>query len=123
MNELHAQLEHYLKVLRLPGVMLRYRDIADQAAQKKLYYDEYLTLLLETEVKRKQDVSIKTRIAKARFPYVKTIEEFDFSFQPSLNEKDIARLGLSGIHRKKGERDFPGTPGCWENAPCRRSGN
>jgi len=111
MHELTAQLEHYLKFLRLPGILLHYQDLADQATQKKLHYDEYLTLVLEAEVKRKQEVSIKTKVTTARFPYVKTIEQFDFSFQPSLNEKEIARLGSLAFIEAKGNVIFLGPPG------------
>lgn len=111
MHELTAQLEHYLKVLRLPGVLLHYRDLADQATEKKLHYDEYLTLLMETEVKRKQEASARTKITTSRFPYVKTIEQFDFSFQPSLNEKEIARLGSLTFIEEKGNVILLGPPG------------
>jgi DNA replication protein DnaC len=111
MHELTAQLEHYLKVLRLPGILLHYQDLSDQATQKKLHYDEYLTLVLEAEVKRKQEVSVKTKVTTARFPYVKTIEQFDFSFQPSLNEKEIARLGSLAFIESKGNVIFLGPPG------------
>jgi len=111
MHELTAQLEHYLKVLRLPGILLHYRDLSDQATQKKLHYDEYLTLVLEAEVHRKQEASVKTKVTTARFPYVKTIEQFDFSFQPSLNEKEIARLGSLAFIEAKGNVIFLGPPG------------
>lgn len=111
MHELTAQLEHYLKILRLPGVLLHYQDLADQATQKKLHYDEYLTLILEAEVNRKQEASVKTKVTTARFPYVKTIEQFDFSFQPSLNEKEIARLGSLAFIETKGNVIFLGPPG------------
>ena len=111
MHELTAQLEHYLKVLRLPGILLHYRDIADQATQKKLHYDEYLTLVLEAEVKRKQEASVKTKVTTAKFPYVKMIEQFDFSFQPSLNEMEIARLGSLAFIETKGNVIFLGPPG------------
>lgn len=111
MNELTEQLEHYIKVLRMPGIMMNYHDIGEQATIKKLYYDEYLALLLETEVKRKQEASVKAKITKARFPFVKTIEQFDFSFQPSLNEKEIARLGSLSFIENKGNVIFLGPPG------------
>jgi len=111
MHELTVQLEHYLKVLRLPGILMHYQDLADQATQKKLHYDEYLTLVLEAEVKRKQEASVKTKITTARFPYVKTIEQFDFSFQPSLNEKEVARLGSLAFIEAKGNVIFLGPPG------------
>jgi len=111
MHELTAQLEHYLKILRLPGILLHYRNLSDQATQKKLHYDEYLTLVLEAEVKRKEEASVKTKVTTARFPYVKTIEQFDFSFQPSLNEKEIARLGSLTFIETKGNVIFLGPPG------------
>lgn len=105
------QLEHYLKALHLKGILSRYKDLADQAAEKKLHYDEYLTLLLEEEFKRKRDVSVKTKVVKARFPYVKPLEQFDFSFQPSLNEKEIIRLGSLAFIESKGNVIFLGPPG------------
>jgi DNA replication protein DnaC len=111
MHELTAQLEHYLKVLRLPGILLHYRDLSGQATQKKLHYDEYLTLVLETEVNRKQEASVKTKVTTARFPYVKTIEQFDFSFQPSLNDREIAQLGSLAFIEAKGNVIFLGPPG------------
>jgi len=111
MHDLTAQLEHYLKALRLPGILSHYRDLSDQATEKKLHYDEYLTLVLETEVNRKQEASVKTKVTTARFPYVKTIEQFDFSFQPSLNEREIARLGSLAFIEAKGNVIFLGPPG------------
>lgn len=105
------QLEHYLRVLHLKGILSRHKDLADQAAGKKLHYDEYLTLLLEEEVNRKREVSVKTKVAKARFPYVKPLEQFDFSFQPSLNEKEIIRLGSLAFIESKGNVIFLGPPG------------
>ena len=42
---------------------------------------------------RWKDRSINARIAKAKFPQIKTIEEFDFSFQPSIPEAFIKEWG------------------------------
>lgn len=105
MHELTAQLEHHLKVLRLPGILSHYRDLSDQVTQKQLHYEEYLTLVLEAGVKHKQEGSVKNKVTTARFPYVKTTEQFDFSFQPSLNEMEIARLGSLAFIEAKGS--FP----------------
>jgi DNA replication protein DnaC len=95
----------------MKGILSRYKDLADQATEKRLHYDEYLTLLLEEEINRKQEVSVKTKVVKARFPYVKTLEQFDFSFQPSLNEKEIIRLGSLAFIESKGNVIFLGPPG------------
>ncbi len=53
---------------------------------------EFLERLLETEVSARveRDVLMKTRLA--RFPFVKTLDQFDFAFQPALNEAQIREL-------------------------------
>jgi len=111
MHDLTTQLEHSLKVLRLPGILSTYRNFSDQATEKRLHYEEYLALLLENELNRRIDASAKTRIAKARFPYIKTVDQFDFSFQPSLNEKEIARLGSLSFLENKDNILLLGPPG------------
>ena len=108
---MHNQLEHYLRTLRLKGIIPRYKELAEQAATQKLHYDEYLTLLLEEEVRRKQEASVKTKVTTARFPYIKTLEQFDFSFQPSLNDKEIIRFGSLAFIEANGNAIFLGPPG------------
>ena len=82
-----------------------------KATKSKLQYEEYLLLLLEEEIKRKQDSSVKSKIISAKFPFVKTIEEFDFSFQPDFKEKEVIRLsGLEFIENKENVI-FLGPPG------------
>ena len=76
MHELGTQIDHYMKALHLKGMLPRYQELAGRATDEKLQYEEYLALLLEEEYKRRQEGSIKARIAKAHFPYIKTMEEF-----------------------------------------------
>jgi len=111
MHEIGTQIDHYMKALHLKGMLPRYQELAGRATDEKLQYEEYLALLLEEEYKRRQDGSIKARIAKAHFPYIKTIEEFDFAFQPNLKEKEIIRLGSLEWIENKGNVIFLGPPG------------
>ena len=98
----YKQIELYLKTLNLTGIIPIYRELSDKATNSKLLYEEYLLLLLEEEVKRKTDSSVKTKIMKSKFPFVKTIEEFDFSFQPGFKEKEVIRLsGLNFIDNRE----------------------
>ena len=83
MSELSSHLENQLRALKLKGIISRYRDLSERAAQSNLSYEEYLSLLLEEEIERKTEGTVKTKIAKARFPFIKTLEEFDFNFQPA----------------------------------------
>jgi DNA replication protein DnaC len=74
-------------------------------------YTEYLSLLFEEELKRKNEGTVKTKINKARFPFIKTLEEFDFSFQPSIREKEIIALSSLDFVEKKENVIFLGPPG------------
>ena len=111
MNELHKKLTKQLQNLMLKGMITCYQELATQAALKKLQYEEYLSLLLDEEIKRKNESSVKARICKAKFPFVKTIEAFDFSFQPNLNEKEVIKLSSLDFIDKKENVIFLGPPG------------
>ena len=50
---------------------------------------------MEQEYTNRHDRSVQRRIAQAKFPFTKTIEEFDFSFQPGLNQKQVIQLSAS----------------------------
>jgi DNA replication protein DnaC len=110
-NKLTGYLESQLQALKLKGILAHYRDITEKAAQNNLSYTEYLSLLFEEEIKRKNDGTVKTKINKARFPFIKTLEEFDFSFQPSLREKEIIALSSLDFIEKKENVIFLGPPG------------
>lgn len=87
-----SQTESYLKMLSLHTIMDIYKQEAESAAKTKLTYQDYLLRLLEAEVLSKIDKSVNRRIAIAGFPVVKRLEEFDFSYQPQLDEKMIREL-------------------------------
>lgn len=93
MNNMDAHLVSHFKALKLTGLIHTYKEFSERAAKTNLSYEEFLALLLEDELKRKNDASVKTKLSKAKFPFIKTLEEFDFSFQPSLNEKEVIKLG------------------------------
>jgi DNA replication protein DnaC len=111
MEELCKQIEHYLKSLKLHEIVANYRTLSVQATEKKLTYEEYLLLLLKEELQEKTSRSIQTKISKARFPFLKTIESFDFSFQPTVNERDIIRLTSCEFIEKQENILLLGPPG------------
>lgn len=61
----------------------------EQAAKKEVSYAEFLDELLAAEVGSKTHKHHQMRIAMARFPFQKTLESFDFKFQPSIDPKLI----------------------------------
>ena len=60
-------------------------------------YTAFLARPVDEEVASKTDRSINARIAKTRFPAIKTLEAFDFSYQPSLSAATIKELGELGF--------------------------
>jgi DNA replication protein DnaC len=75
-------------------------SVCEQAAQRDLDYREFLARALETEWQGRYQRGIETRLRQSRFPWVKTLEQFDFDFQPSLDRRQVRELaGLSFAER------------------------
>jgi DNA replication protein DnaC len=64
----------------------------EQAAQAEQAYGEFLAELLECEVGARRERYLRTRMRLAHLPAVKTLAQFDFSFQPSIDERQIREL-------------------------------
>lgn len=64
----------------------------EHAAQGEQAYGEFLAELLECETTARRERYLRTRMRLAHLPAVKTLEQFDFSFQPSLDERQIREL-------------------------------
>jgi len=92
-----ALLEERLRMLRLPGVLANYRRIADDDAEKIAFLQE----LAAVEIDRRHENGIRTRIAAAHFPVVKTMESFDFSLQPQLPKAKLLDLLDGGFVAEK----------------------
>jgi DNA replication protein DnaC len=82
----------HLRKLKLFKVAERLEAFLQEATQHDLGYSDFLDKLLAEEVAAKTDKTIAMRTQLARFPYVKTLEAFDFKYQPSLDEKQTHEL-------------------------------
>ncbi len=69
MGDLNRQIQTQLNALKLKGCLRVYKEMSENAAKRKLQYEEYLALLLEEEIRRKTEGSIKAKIGKAKFPF------------------------------------------------------
>ena len=85
-------LKSYLKRLRLPTVATNYRRFSQEASQSNQPYERYLLALAEAEIHHREANSERKRIAQARFPTLKTLDVFDFTAIPSLNQQAILEL-------------------------------
>jgi DNA replication protein DnaC len=106
-ERLHSHL-HRLKLHRMEQVLA---TVAEEATKTQLSYTDFLTQLLEAEVDARYERTTLSRIRLAHFPFTKTLPDFDFSFQPSIDAKKIKELAkLRFIHQ--GENViFLGPPG------------
>lgn len=100
-----------LKTLKLSGIAKTFEIRNEQAIKEKLSYIEFFELLIEDEISNRRDNSYKKRTAKAKFPSIKTLEEYDFNFQPKLNRQEIYNLATGEYIRKKENIVFVGPPG------------
>ncbi|MFY4744042.1 ATP-binding protein, partial [Aliarcobacter butzleri] len=91
-GSLKANIESYCKLLSLSSVADNYESAALDAAKAKLSYQDYLYKLLQQQIVDRVDRSVNARIKKAGFKYIATLDEFDFSFQPQIDEKLIREL-------------------------------
>ncbi len=94
------QLVGLMEKLKMAHLANQVDVVCEQAAKRDLGYKEFLTEALETEWKGRHRKGVDIRLASARFPQIKTLEQFDFSFQPSIDRKVIRELaGLSFVER------------------------
>jgi DNA replication protein DnaC len=90
-----AQLERLgeqLQRLRLFKSRERLEALLQEATASELTYAEFLDRLLSEEVSSKTAKNITMRTHLARFPFVKGLESFDFTYQPSIDKKQIQSL-------------------------------
>ncbi len=93
MSELvRARVEDHLVRLRLHAVATRLDAVLSDAAKKEPTYLDFLDTLLRDELDAKQKRRITMGIKIAHFPVVKTLEQFEFSFQPSVDAKLVREL-------------------------------
>jgi DNA replication protein DnaC len=90
-----AQLERLgeqLQRLRLFKSKERLEALLQQAVAEEISYADFLERVLSEEVASKTAKNITMRTSLARFPFVKSLEAFDFAYQPSLDKKQIQQL-------------------------------
>jgi DNA replication protein DnaC len=90
--ELTHQLTPMLRILRLSGI-LETLDVRNrQAVEQPTSFVEFLTVLLQDEVERRAQSKLRLRLRRAAFDPTKTLEGFDFSFNPKLNKAQVFDL-------------------------------
>ena len=90
---MHAlDLDGMLRRLHLPTVRRFYPECEQRAETEDQSYRDFLATLIAEEVAHRAQTRIERSVRKARFPFLRTIEDFDFTFQTSI------RLQLLGSY-------------------------
>lgn len=109
--ELMHQIKPLLRSLRLSGVMDTLEIRNQQAISEKISYLDFLAMLVQDEVERRRMKQLERRLKKARFSADMTVEDFDFSFNPSINRHQIMDLATASFVERKENVFFIGPAG------------
>jgi DNA replication protein DnaC len=105
------RLQSMLNTLGLKAVEARLEGLLEQAAKRETSYAEFLDELLACEVEARRSRYLRARLQLAHLPFVKTFEQFDFSFQPSIDERQIRELRTLRFVHEASNAIFLGPPG------------
>jgi len=89
------ELSPMLKQLRLSGILDSLEARNREAIAAKLAYPEFLALLIQDEIARREQKKFNLRIRRAGFRSQKTIEQFDFAFNSGINQAFIQELATA----------------------------
>lgn len=94
------ELPDLLEKLKLDHLEAQLDSLCEQAATRELDYQSFLVEALRVEWQGRFQRGIETRLKQSRFPWIKTLDQFDFDFQPSLDKRQVRELaGLSFVAR------------------------
>ncbi len=86
------RLQEHCQRLRLFKSRERLEALLQDATTKEATYGDFLEAVLSEEVHSKAEKNVTMRTHLARFPFVKTLEAFDWNYQPSLDKKQLQSL-------------------------------
>ena len=104
-------LQTTLKQLRLSGLSQTLDVRLQEAAANRLSHAEFLELLCQDELNVRQQRKMELHTKLADFRHLKTLEDFDWSFNPSVHKKEIFELATCRFIRQAKDLLFLGPPG------------
>lgn len=111
MSSLEATIEHLARAIKMPTIRRTWKQLADQARDEGWSHEEYLAAVLQRQVADREASGTALRIAGAHFPSMKTVEDFNSDFQPSLLRDVLAHLATTTFIPKAENVILLGPPG------------
>jgi DNA replication protein DnaC len=108
----YEQLKDDLGYLALGRAAERFAVLAEQAQKESWSHVDYLSAVMADQVAATTNRRLVARMRYARFPFRRTVEDFDFEFQPSVDRKLVADLASLRFISENRAVLFLGQPGC-----------
>jgi DNA replication protein DnaC len=89
---MEEDLDAMLRRLHLPTVRRLYPELMLRAEAEGMSYRTFLEILVSEEIAHRAQTRITRSVRKARFPFLRTIEEFDFTFQSAIRLQMLGSL-------------------------------
>jgi DNA replication protein DnaC len=97
--------------LKLPFIKAHHSELAREAGRQSWDHQEYLRRLVDGEFGQRQQRCVERRIKAARFPVIKTLEQFQWSWPKKINRIQVQNLFRLEFIPQKGNVIFLGTVG------------
>jgi DNA replication protein DnaC len=107
MNDLPTQLSY----LKLPYIRENYETMGKTAAHKQWDHIQYLSELIQQESNLRRDKAVQRRVKMARFPVLKTMDQFNWSWPQKINQAQIKNLFRLKFIEEKSNVVFIGSVG------------
>lgn len=105
------RLQGSLTTLGLKAVEARLEALLEQASKAEPSYAEFLDEVLSCETDARRTRYLRARLQLAHLPFLKNFDQFDFAFQPSIDERQIRELRSLRFVHEHSNVIFLGPPG------------
>src|SRR5680860_599671 len=117
-----SEVAYLSRALKAPRIRETASLLAQRAREEGWDYEGYLAAVLAEEVSAREEHGGENRVRAARFPQIKTLDDFDFSFQRSIKRETISHLAQLDFFAREEEHRLSGTTGDGENTSFHRLG-
>ena len=106
-----SELDRHLSYLKLPFMAQHYDELAKQAATQQWSHVDYLTTLTQGEADLRRDRATQNRIRQARFPVIKTLDQFRWDWPTVINRMQVQNHFSLGFIKDKANLIYLGGVG------------
>lgn len=110
-EKISSTMEHLARAMKTPTIAKVWEQLAATARDEGWSHEQYLAAVMERQVADREANGTSLRISTARFPAVKTLEDFNPDYQPALRRDVLAHLGTTTFIPKADNVILLGPPG------------